>query len=351
MRLLLLFLLAIALSAQQPFVFAGQEVAPGTRLDVDLPVAALGDPATVIPVSIFHGAQPGPVFALTCGVHGFEFIPILAAQQILQQLDPKQLRGTLILVRLAHLPAFERRSIFYNPIDGKNLNRVFPGSPLGTQSQRIAHLLSTAVIARADFHIDMHGGDGTESLHDFAGIYSGDLAAKQAAKSREIGLAFGLPTVVEYKVDTEEQLNTGRSCNRQAVASGIPTVLIEIGDSGRRDQGLVDLATRGVFNVLKSQSMLPGAPLNNKRMPIVYAGTISVSAAHSGIWYPRLRAGAIVRPGDTIGAIRDYQGKELESIRAPEEGFVLYMSAAPPVQAGQSVVTIARPPRAISPKR
>ncbi len=346
MRILVLLALAVSACAQDAFLFAGNSVAPGTRLDVDLPVAEMGDGGTVIPVSVLHGAKPGPVLAITCGVHGFEFIPILAAQLLLPQLDPKQMSGTLMLVRLAHVPAFLKRTIFFNPNDGKNLNRVFPGSPTGTQSARIAFAISREVIAKADMHIDMHGGDGTESLVNFAGTYGGKLAEAQYEKSREMGMAFGLPVIVEYQMDTWEQVNAGRSCNRQAVAAGKPTLLVEIGEMGKRDPALVDLAVRGMLNVLKSQKMLPGAPMLNKRMPAQFVGTASASSKFDGIWYPKVSAGAAVKEGEIVGTVKDFAGKDLEEIAAPEEGMVLYMLSAPPVNAGQSVVTVARPRRA-----
>ncbi len=346
MRIIVLLALAVSAWAEDAFVFAGISVAPGTRVDLEVPVPELSDAATVIPVRVLHGAKPGPVLAITCGVHGYEFIPILAAQELLTQLDPKQMSGTLILVRVAHVPAFLKRTIFFNPNDGKNLNRVFPGSPTGTQSARIAFALSREVIARADLHMDLHGGDGTESLVNFAGIYGGKLAEAQYAKSREMGLAFGLPVLVEYKMDTWEQVNSGRSCNRQAVAEGKTTLLIEIGEMGKRDPGLVDLAVRGVLNVLKGQKMLPGAPVLNKRMPAQFEGTASASSKVDGIWYPKLSAGATVKKGDVVGTVTDFAGKALEVIAAPEEGMVLYMLSAPPVNAGQSVVTVARPRRA-----
>ncbi len=345
MRLFCLILLGLSLWAQSAFEIAGRRVEANTRLDFDLPVPALGDPGTRIPITVIHGAQPGPVLAITCGVHGFEYIPILAAQEALRQIDPKQLAGTLILVRLAHVPAFERRSVFFNPYDGKNLNRVFPGSPLGSQSQRIAHLLSTEVIGRATLHIDMHGGDGTESLASFAGAYSGKLAAAQAAQSREMALAFNLPLLVHYAVDTEEQLNTGRSCNRQAVAMGKPTVLIEIGEWGKRDPAQVDLAVRGILNVLRSQKMLPGVPLRNRRQPLEFQGTTSASTPQGGIWYPQVTTGTWVKKDTPLGVVRGYDGKELVRVTSPAEGMVLYMAAAPPVNDGQSVVTIALPRR------
>ena len=90
--------------------FGGRDVAPGTRIDLDLPVLkGASDPETFIPVTVFHGARPGPRLVITAGVHGYEYPPILAAQQLLTRIDPAQLAGTVILVRLAHVSAFEQR--------------------------------------------------------------------------------------------------------------------------------------------------------------------------------------------------------------------------------------------------
>ncbi len=308
----------------------------------EIPNPALGDPATAIPITTFTGARPGKTLVITCGVHGFEFVPILAAQRLLTAINPQQLTGRVILVRLAHPPAFARRTLHLNPHDGLNLNRVFPGNPNGSQSQRIAHALSQ-LIAEGDFHIDMHGGDGNELLDAFVGTYGGPLAATQFPTSDRMARAFGLPRIVDYRMETWEQVNSGRSCNRQAVAAGKPTILVEIGQQGRAEASEVALATRGVINVLRALEMLPGAPLLNRRQPLRYDGTVGVSFTQTGIWYPAVTPGTAVTTGQTLGAVRSLTGELLEEIKAPAPGVVLYMTAAPPVNAGESALTIARP--------
>ena len=76
-------------SAREPFVLAGQSVPAGQRVHIDVPVpAGASDPATTIPVTVFHGVRPGPTLALTAGVHGFEYPPILAAQHLLDAHRP-----------------------------------------------------------------------------------------------------------------------------------------------------------------------------------------------------------------------------------------------------------------------
>jgi predicted deacylase len=119
---------------------------------------------TAIPLTIINGSKEGKVLALVAGVHGYEYPPILALYRLKKMIDPQSLSGTLILVHVANLPAFQKRIIYYNPDDWQNLNRVFPGDPQGTISQRIAHVLTEEVVKKCDYLIDLHCGDGNEAL-------------------------------------------------------------------------------------------------------------------------------------------------------------------------------------------
>lgn len=331
--------------AQGPIAFeiARRQVAPGTREDLDLVVPAGVDPATRIPVTVFHGSRPGPVLAVTAGVHGYEFAPILAAQQLHDRIDPRTLRGTVILVRLAHVEAFEQRVPYVNPFDRQNLNRVFPGRAAGSQSERIAWLLTTEVIRRCDVHVELHGGDAAEWMEPFAGIYGGRLAAAQFERSRAIGLAFGLRNVVKYSMDRQEQVDRGRSLNRQAVADGKPTVLIEVGENGRRDAESVDLIVSGVLNALAVLQMTDEAPRPARADTRWFDDTSSADATATGIFTPVATTGRAVRKGDLIGTIRDYTGRVVQEVVSPVDGYIMYGLAGPPVKAGDSVATIGLP--------
>ena len=139
----------------------------GERLSGFITVPEGMDEGTTIPVTIVHGASDGPVLALIAGIHGYEYPPITALQAMRTQLDPASLSGTVILVHIANVPAFLGRTIYYSPDDGKNLNRMFPGDPDGTISQRIAHILTTEVIEQANYLIDLHAGDGNEALRPY----------------------------------------------------------------------------------------------------------------------------------------------------------------------------------------
>jgi predicted deacylase len=335
---------AAGVQGRAAFSLAGRSVAPGQRADIDVAVpAGATDPATSVPITVFHGVSAGPVLALTAGVHGYEYPPILAAQQLLTRIDPARLSGTVILVRLAHVAAFEQRVPYVNPFDRKNLNRMFPGKADGTQAERIAWALTTEVIRRSDLHVELHSGDGAEWLEAFVGIYGGRLAERQYPRSREMGLAFGIRNVVKYSMETQAQVDSGRSLNRQAVADGLPTILVEVGENGRRDVAYVDTIVRGVDNLLRVLKMLPGLPDPPRADTRWFDSSTEATATVTGIFTPVATQARMAKKGDLIGTVTDYAGREVERIDMPVDGYVMYGLAGPSVRAGEAVVTIGIP--------
>lgn len=326
----------------EPFAIADQRIAAGTRADLRIVVPAGSDPETFIPVTVIHGSEPGPVLAMVAGVHGFEFASILAAERLAERVDPARLTGTLVIVRIANIPGFEGRSPNVNPVDRKNLNRVFPGTAQGTQSERIADLIAREVVARASFLMDVHSGDGAEFLDPFVGAYGGPLATDFPLALR-VAQGFGFPNIVRYSMETQEQIDRGRSLNRQGVAMGKPTILVEIGQNGSREEAHVAAIVGGVENALAILGMTAGPPRDAGPPPRLFEGTTSLAAGHTGVYHP---VGPRPRPlvkGELVGIIREYTGREVERLVSPVDGYALYGITGPPVEAGDAVVTIALP--------
>ena len=109
----------------------------------------------------------GPTLVVTGGVHAAEYASIAAALDLGRSVDPQGLRGRVIVVPVINMPAFTARSIYVCPLDGRNLNRVFPGDAHGTASEQIADWVFRNVISRADYYVDLHGGDLIEALVPF----------------------------------------------------------------------------------------------------------------------------------------------------------------------------------------
>ena len=334
----ILLLLAASARAQQPFTVGPVTAAPGTIASGELAVAArTGDQGTTIPISVINGARPGPVLALTAGVHGQEYTSILALQRLLKTADPKTITGTLILVHVANMPSFLGRTIYYSPADGKNLNRVFPGKPDGTLSERIAHVITTEVIERATHVMDLHCGDGNESLRPYTyWITTGKPDVAEAG--RKMALAFGMDHIV---VDRERPLNAAESVylSNTAITRGKPALTIESGGMALTDEESIARIERGIAGVMKHLGMRADGPAPVAQPIMIERGEVLRSGA-TGIFYAAVEKGHTVAQGTLIGRVTDFHGRVVEEIRSPFAGEILYVIGTPPISKGEPVAYV-----------
>jgi hypothetical protein len=335
---LLLLLVGTPARAQQPFTVGPVTAAPGTIASGELAVAArTGDQGTTIPISVINGARPGPVLALTAGVHGQEYTSILALQRLLRTADPKTITGTLILVHVANMPSFLGRTIYYSPADGKNLNRVFPGKPDGTLSERIAHVITTEVIERATHVMDLHCGDGNESLRPYTyWITTGKPDVAEAG--RKMALAFGMDHIV---VDRERPLNAAESVylSNTAITRGKPALTIESGGMAVTDEESIARIERGIAGVMKHLGMRADGPAPVAQPIMIERGEVLRSGA-TGIFYAAVEKGHTVAQGTLIGRVTDFHGRVVEEIRSPFAGEILYVIGTPPISKGEPVAYV-----------
>src|SRR5438270_9952282 len=119
------------------------------------------------PFIAISGTSDGPTVLITAGIHAAEYTGIEAAIRLGRALDPAEIRGTVLIIPVLNQPGFYERSIYVNPEDNDNLNRLFPGDPGGTWGQRFAHRLMTEIVSTADHAIDLHAGGPVEDLTPF----------------------------------------------------------------------------------------------------------------------------------------------------------------------------------------
>ena len=327
--------LPAAAAAQQPFSIAGITAAPGTTVAGTIQIAArAGDEGTSVPISIIHGAKPGPVLALVAGVHGQEYTPILALQKLRTAIDPKTLGGTVIMVHVANMPSYLARTIYYSPIDNKNLNRVFPGKADGTISERIAHVITREVIERATHVVDLHCGDGNESLRPYLyWITSG--GEKVAEAGRQMAFAFGMDHIV---VDRERPMDPAASLylSNTAITRGKPALTIESGGMGEIHTDDILRIERGVWGLMKHLAMTATGP-DPVVAPVMLEQSAVLRSNFTGIFHAMVEKGQTVAAGAVIGRVTDFHGTLLEEITAPFAGEILYVVGTPAMNKGEPV--------------
>ncbi len=308
-----------------------------------LEIPAHGDAGTSIPITIIRGARPGPALALIAGNHGYEYPPILALQKLRGQIDPAELSGRILMVHAANMPSFLGRTVYFSPIDGKNLNRVYPGSADGTVSERIAYAITKEIIERADFVLDLHCGDGNEWLRPYVYQNVTGNAPIDSAIARLV-MAFGIDHVV---VDRDRPTDPARSlyCSTTAITRGKPAMTIESGSLGMTDEESVERILSGIYGVLRELRMKEGGP-DALTQAVYLDPTAVVTSPETGILYSQVECDQTVPKGAVLAHITDFFGKTIAEVRSPLDGVVLYIVATPPITKGQPVACIGVPHRA-----
>lgn len=325
--------------AADAFVLGAIEAPRGGLRSGYLAVPPGNDGDARIPVSVLHGARPGPVLALVAGTHGYEYPPITALQRLRRSLDPARLSGTVVLVHLANPPSFLGRTIYYSPVDRKNLNRVYPGREDGTLSERIAWAITREVIERADYLVDMHGGDGNEALRPY--VYMPVTGNRELdAATKGMAVAFGIDHIV---IDAGRLRDPGDSLyvDQTALSRGKPAITTETGQLGSNDERWVRMAERGAYNLLRHLGMLDGAARENEGIVWLTDYQVVTSPA-TGIFRAAVRDGYAIAEGGLLGVLVDFFGEEMQEIRAPFSGIVNYVVATPPVSQGEPVAMVSR---------
>lgn len=334
----LLLCLALASSAPSDDFSVGSITAsPGTSATGFLEIPAGVDEGTKIPVTVIRGSSPGPTLALIAGTHGYEYAPIIAMQHFRSQLDPKQIKGTVILVQVANMPSFLKRTIYYSPVDGKNLNRMYPGKPEGTVSERIAHTITKEIIDRCDYLVDLHCGDGNESLRPYT-YWQKSGNDELDEKSKQMALAFGLDHIV---IDAERPKDPAQSiyCSNTATTRGKPALTIESGARGQTDESSVRRVEKGCMNLMRFLKMIQG-DAEMVRYPIWIDRNEVLRSTVTGIFYPLVERDKTVSEGTLLGYVTDFFGQKTMEVKAPFEGIVLYILGTPPVNEGEPLAFV-----------
>jgi predicted deacylase len=332
----LVALVAVApLEAQRDDFTVGKITArPGEAASGIISIPAADDPGTELPITIVHGAKPGPVLALVAGNHGYEYPPILALLRLRKSLDPKNLSGTVVMVHVANMPSFLGRTVYYSPIDGKNMNRVYPGKTDGTTSERIAHVVTTEVIEQCDYLLDIHCGDGNEDLRPY--IYMPVTGEeKMDAAIRDIAMAFGFDhIVVDRSRPTDPQASL--YCSTTGITRGKPAITVESGYLGTTDNESTMRIVHGVRSLMRHFKMLTGKPMTVEH-PVFLEPTEVMTSPATGLLFPHVKRGRSVAKGTLIATITDFFGEKVAEVRAPFAGVVLYVVATPPITKGEPV--------------
>jgi hypothetical protein len=329
-----------------PFRIEGEAVEPGERRFISLPVARmLTGAATDLPLHCVRGGKSGPTLAVLAAVHGDEPQPIRALRNVLNNIEPATLRGTLLVIPVANPYAFAhfaRQSPDQH--EQTNLWGAFPGNPAGTLTQRYAAKIKEALIDNAGFLAEIHSGgqagriqcrvDMDPNIKGSAGKKAGAMA--RAFASGGAGLVHGVPL-------------SGNSAPGVALARGVPAISVEIGGSylPEAEEALYrKCLEEGFRNLLVHLGMLPGRERRSRLVYFDFSHRAEANPSSGGYLISRMTRfadiGKKVKKGQLLGEVLDPYSLEIqEEIRSPAGGILFFSRCSGPVEVGNKGFAIA----------
>lgn len=310
------------------------QAAPGTKAYGFFQAGAThGQFPVHIPLHIVKGAAEGPTLVVHAGASGLEIEPSLILPHVVNELDPAQIRGTLVLAPLMNTSGFEFTQI-NSAFDDKHLNEVGRGSALGSVSEQLVHAYYQAAIEEADALLEIRTG-AQWSYHQFVGVNDeGDVDSSTA-----LAIALGLPQVVIGK--------DARDSMAQEAARAGKTVAVAFigGGPGLRDYRDRDLGRmrNSVLNAMRHLGMLAGNLESDvDRVALIQEhSVITPTGARGFIFMDKSLRGQQVSAGDVLGYVRHpFSGETLEQITAPRDGIMVHAGASWPVPPEDEILAI-----------
>jgi len=306
----------------------GETILPGQSRTINMEIARLHTMTKLkIPVIIERSKVDGPVVLFSAGIHGDEINGVEIVRQIIVRKINKPKTGTIICIPVVNIFGFVNQKREFP--DGRDLNRVFPGSRNGSLASRFAWHIINEIMPNVDYCIDFHAGGASRFNAPQIRVEPDNK------KLKELSDVFNAPFTLFSK-------NIAGSFRNACGKLGVTMLLFEGGKSLDLNNEVTQEGVQGAKRILQHLGML-NIRKNAKaseRPPIYIEDSAWIRARHSGMFQIRVQAGQFVTKGDVIAVITDPFGKFEQKVKAPNSGYIINSNDAPIVYQGDAIFHI-----------
>jgi uncharacterized protein len=316
------------MKSQKPILLLGETILPGESKTIYMEIARLHTTTKLkIPVIIERSKIDGPVVLFSAGIHGDEINGVEIVRQIITQKINKPKSGTIVCIPIVNMFGFVNRSREFP--DGRDLNRVFPGSKSGSLASRFAFHILKEIMPVIDYAIDFHAGGACRFNAPQIRIVPNN------AELKKLSDIFNAPFTLYSK-------NIAGSFRNASAKLNVKMLLFEGGKSLDINNEIAEHAINGTKRLLAHLHMLQ----SKVEVPIAQKSTIYIEksgwirAKSSGLLHDQNTIGQFVKKGFVLGTITDPFGKWEQKIKAPNDGYIINANHSPIVYEGDAVYHI-----------
>ena len=304
-----------------------QTIDPGKSTTIKMHIARLNTRSKIdVPIIVERAKKEGPCLLLMGGIHGDEINGIEIVRQIISRKINKPTCGTVICIPLLNVFGFLNQTREFP--DGRDLNRVFPGSFKGSLASRFAFHVMKEVVPNVDYCIDYHTGGAQRFNFAQIRINSSD------EESLKLASIFGTRFIILAK-------NREKSFRDTMIKLGKKVLLFEGGKSLNLNKTVTKIGTQGAMNIMHYLGMRDfSQEMEEVKSPIIIKSSKWIRARHSGMFRAYVRAGQKVKKGMELGSISDPFGDFERVFRNLKEGYILNRNQSPVVNQGDALLHI-----------
>lgn len=264
----------------------------------------------------FCGKNEGKTLVITAGVHGGEYVGIEASIRLIKELDAEKMYGNIIICPILNTDGFYNGVKQISTIDGKNLNREFPGDEKGSCTQRLAFDIEKYLYKTADFIVDLHGGDMNEKLIPLIFF---PYASGEDMKNYVRDIASRMS--VSFRVGSYAD----NGLYSYATKKNIPAMLYERGCHGIWSEEDVLAEKKDLYKLMEILGILKEGydiSVNTDQREILKAEYVEASS--DGLWYTYFKQGEKIKKGEIIGTLKNIEGDTIQEVEAKFDATILY---------------------------
>jgi len=304
------------------FKILGKEIQKGEHAFLELEVAKLHTRNNLkISVIVERAKLDGPTVLIMGGVHGDEVNGVAIVRDIIRKKYNKPVRGTIICIPVFNVFGYLRLTREFP--DGRDLNRVFPGSANGSLASQFAYRFTKDIAPLVDYVLDFHTGGADRANFPYVRCVSSQQ------KTVELAKVFGAPFILHSNY-------IPKSLRETLNKMGKTSLLFEGGKSNNLDTSVINCGVEGALNVLKYLGLQDGEPIK-KHESIIIKKSKWVRAPFSGMFQYSVKNGSKVKKREVLGIITDSYGEFEKKVVAPFEGYVFCVNTAPIVNKGDAL--------------
>ncbi|MGM8362271.1 succinylglutamate desuccinylase/aspartoacylase family protein [Flavobacterium sp. ARAG 55.4] len=311
-------------------IILGEPILPGESKTIDMEIAKLHNSAKLkIPIIVQRSKIDGPVVLFSAGIHGDEINGIEIVRQIITKKINKPKKGTIICIPIVNMFGFINQSRQFP--DGRDLNRVFPGSKKGSLASQFAYHILNQIMPHVDYAIDFHAGG--------AGRFNAPQIRLEPnnAELKVLADVFNAPFTLYSK-------NIAGSFRNASQKSNVKMLLFEGGKSLDINNAVANEGLEGVKRFLEHLNMLHPKhhAVKNSQKSIYIEKSTWIRANSSGLLHNAISINAFVKKGTILATITDPFGKFERKVKAPNDGYIINVNHSPIVYQGDAIYHISK---------